>query len=145
VEVLAAISTSSLGAIRHNVKGIVKYIYRTAYPFNCAKEKNALHCRCDPQCPVYHLPDAPLPRQGVDPEPVLARKRRGDEPKGVVIPVKERYREQFEKSVAVIREMRAAGQKVSEILKRLNAESLPTKTGRQWRVHSLHETLRTLQ
>jgi len=61
---LAAISTSSPGAIRHNIKGIVKYLYSTGHPFNCGKEHNAIHRRCDPQCPLYYQAEAPLPKPG---------------------------------------------------------------------------------
>ena len=59
---LTVISKSSPGAIRHNTKGIVKYVYRIGYPFNCGKEHNVLQCRCDPQCPVYHQAEMPVPK-----------------------------------------------------------------------------------
>jgi hypothetical protein len=134
---LAAISTTSPGAIRHNTKGIVKYVYRTGYPFNCGKEHNALHCRCDPQCPVYHQAEAPLPKPGAGAE--------GDAPPQWLGRVKDRYRERFEKSLLAIREMRAAGRKSTEILERLNAEGLPTKTGRKWTSSTLSRALTTLQ
>jgi len=148
LEVLAAISTSSPGAIRHNTKGIVKYIYRTGYPFNCGKEHNALHCQCDPQCPVYHQIEAPLPKPGAAPDtvPVPATADAApDRPPRPVGRVKDHYREQFEKSLLVIQEMQALGKKPIEIVERLNAEGLPTKTGRKWTRPVLFQTLKTVR
>ena len=63
----------------------------------------------------------------------------------VVGRVKDHYRERFEKSLLVIREMRAAGRKSTQIVERLNAEGLPTKTGRKWTSQILSQTLKTLQ
>ncbi|MGO8676824.1 MAG: hypothetical protein ACLQVX_13250 [Limisphaerales bacterium] len=136
---LAAISTTSPGAIRHNIKGIVKFVYSTGYPFNCGKEHNAIHCRCDPQCPVYHQAEAPLPKPGALSGAADAE---GTQRIGRV---KDHYREQYEKSLLVIREMRAAGRKSTEIIERLNGENLPTKTGRKWSSSCLNLTLKTLE
>src|SRR5260370_31723649 len=55
---LGRISGSSPAAIQHNTKGIVKYVYLTGHAFNCGKEHNSLHCRCDRQCGIYHQVDA---------------------------------------------------------------------------------------
>jgi hypothetical protein len=140
--VLAAISTSSPGGIRHNTKGIVKYAYRTGYPFNCGKEDNALRCRCDPQCPLYHKIQVPPPKPSAVP---AAADAGGNElPQGVGR-VKDHYRERFEMSLLVIREMRAVGQKSTEIVGRLNAENLPTKTGRKWTSPLLSQTMKSLR
>jgi hypothetical protein len=138
-DVLKAISTSSLGEIRHNVKGVVKYIYRSGYPFNCDKEKNPLQCVCDPQCPRYLQEPLPLPKIGVEP----ATTDESGRPR-ILGRIKDHYREQFEKSCAVILEMHAAGQKPAEIMERLNAENLPTKTGRKWKGPVLNQTLKRL-
>ncbi len=133
--VLAGISKSSTGAIRHNTKGIVKYVYRSGYPFNCGKEDNVLRCRCNPQCPVYSQAPVPLPT------PVAAP----TVPAQGFIRVKDRYRERFEKSMLVIREMLAEGRKAVEIVERLNAEELPTKTGRKWTGPMMSQTLKSLR
>jgi hypothetical protein len=130
LEVLAAISTSSAGAIRHNTKGIVKYVYRSGYPFNCGKEHNALQCRCDPQCPIY--PQAPIPMPTPAAILAAAEAAAGNGPPRPIGRIKDHHRERYEKALLVIREMRAAGRKSSEIIERLNAEGLPTKTGRKW-------------
>jgi len=142
--VLAAISTSSPGAIRHNVKGIVKYVYHIGYPFNCEKEHNPLHCRCDPQCPVYHQAEVPLPKPG-SLFGAGAAQEQGHPPPQWIGRVKDHYREQYEKSLVVIREMRAAGQKPGDILERLNTEKLPTKTGRKWTNPTLSQTIKALE
>jgi hypothetical protein len=141
--VLAAISTSSAGAIRHNTKGIVRYVYRTGYPLNCGKEHNALQCRCDPQCPVYHRAPEPMPK----PTAVAARAAdaHGEGPPPQVGRVKDHYRERYEKSLLIIREMRATGRRSTDIVERLNAEGLPTKTGRKWTSAILSQALKTLR
>ena len=64
---LKLISKSSPGAIRHNTKGIVKYVYLTGHPFNCGKEHNSAHCRCDPQCRRYHQVDEEPPKHAAVP------------------------------------------------------------------------------
>jgi len=155
LDVLAAISTSSAGAIRHNTKGIVKFVYQSGYPFNCAKEQNPLHCRCDPQCPVYAQPEQPLPRPAPVPAPArpgIRAKRKVAEPAPEAgeasTPqvwqgrVKDQYRERHEKALIVIQEMRAAGHKPGAILEHLNRESLPTKTGRKWTAALLYQAAR---
>ena len=145
VGVLGAISTSSPGAIRHNTKGIVKYVYQVAFPFNCGKEGNALRCRCDPQCRLYHQPEEPLPKPTappvLPPPTKVAKPAQGAARIGLV---KDRYRERFEQSLAVIREMRGLGKRPAQMVERLNAEDLPTKTGRKWTVATLHQALNTL-
>jgi hypothetical protein len=138
-DVLKAISTSSLGAIRHNAKGVVKYIYRSGYPFNCDKEKNPLQCACEPHCPLY--PQAPLPLPKIGVEPALTDE--SGRPR-ILGRIKDHYREQYEKSLVVMREMHAAGHKPAEIMERLNAENLPTKTGRKWKGPVLNQTLKRL-
>ncbi len=141
LSVLRPISKSSPGAIRHNTKGIVKFVYLTGYPFNCGKENNSLQCRCDPQCRLYHQVEAPLPK----PVPVSAvADTESDDPSRRVGRVKDHHRESFEKSLTAMREMRAGGKKLSEIVERLNAQNLPTKTGRKWTSSILHRTLKTL-
>jgi hypothetical protein len=134
VGTLGRISTSSPGAIRHNTKGIVKFVYRQSYPFNCGKEQNAARCRCDPQCRLYHQPETPRPKPSESPV----------QPLQAVLPVKERYRERFEQALSVIREMRGSGKKQREMVERLNAEGLPTRTGRKWTDSILSNTLRKL-
>ncbi len=134
VEVLKAISTSGLSAIRHNVKGVAKYIYGVEYPFNCGKEQNPIRCRCDPQCPVYHKPEVP-PRT---PAELWAAEQARLAAAGLLPPVryevKKQYRQEYEKAVAIIQEMRAAGETLHKIVERLNAEKLPTITGRKWNI-----------
>ena len=139
---LAAISTSSPGAIRHNTKGIVKYIYRSGCPFNCAKERNALQCRCDPLCPIYPRVEVPVPKPSV--AAAAAAEARRNEPPQLIGRVKDRYREAYEKSLQAIREMQADGRKPAEIIERLNAENLPTKTGRKWTHQILSQAKKTL-
>jgi len=139
---LKPISKSSPSAIRHNTKGIVKFVYLTGQPFNCGKENNSLHCRCDPQCRLYHQVEAPLPKPV--PVPALADTE-ADGPSQRVGRVKDHHRENFEKSLTVMREMRASGKKSREIVERLNAENLPTKTGRKWTNSILNQTLKTLR
>jgi hypothetical protein len=143
LEVLAAISTSSPGVIRHNIKGIVKYVYQSGQPFNCGKEQNAIRCRCDPQCPVYHRVPEPPPKPV--PFSAAATDAQGNPAPQWVGRVKDHYREQYEKSLLLIREMFAAGRKADEILERLHAENLPTKTGRKWTHSTLAQILKTLR
>ena len=141
LDVLVAISKSSPGAIRHNTKGIVKYVYGVGYPFNCGKEHNVLLCRCDSQCPVYHQSEMPVPKR-VFVFPTTDAQ--GNKLRQWVGPVKAHYKEQYEKSLLVIREMHADGHRSTEIIERLNAENLPTKMGKKWTAPTLCLALKIL-
>jgi hypothetical protein len=59
-----------------------------------------------------------------------------------VLPVKQRYREQYLKAIAVAREKLAEGASLEEVAEHLNAQKLPTATGRKWNYGTIHRSLK---
>ncbi len=143
LETLAAISGTKPSGIRHSTKSNVRYIYRSEIPFVCGRERNRFRARCNEQCPVYTVMGdqprwgaparaIPLPGPGEPlfperPVPVIAP---------VVIqeyvPLKKRYREQFEEALKVVKAGLAKRERRETIVKQLNQSGLKTRTGRAW-------------
>jgi hypothetical protein len=128
VKVLSAISRSSPSAIRHSTKSNVRYIYRSETPFVCGRESNPCRARCEPHCPVYEA------MAGKTLEAELARLKPRPEPAPLVqvLPVKVRYRQEFEASIEMIRVALAGGATIADILQRLQEQGMKTRTGRAW-------------
>ncbi len=136
---LSQISSSSPSRIRHSTKSLIKYIYRSEdVSFDCGCEQNKLKAACEPNCPVYDemknkheirmklLHDAVnYVRPPIQPsaEPILQ--------------VRERYKEQFEKAMDVVREHLNQVSSVDEMTRYLNDQGYKSRTGKSWTVATL--------
>jgi hypothetical protein len=140
VKILSAISRSSASAIRHSTKSNVRYIYRSEIPFVCGRESNRCRARCEPHCPLYEA------MAGKTLEGELARLKPRPEPAPLVqvLPVKVRYRQEFEASLELIRGALAGGEKIADILQRLHEQAMKTRTGRPWTEATLRREIREL-
>ncbi len=140
VKILSAISRSSASAIRHSTQSNVRYIYRSEIPFVCGCESNRCRARCEPHCPVYEA------MAGKTLEGELARLKPRPEPAPPiqVLPVKARYRQEFEASLELIRAALAGGEKTADILQRLHEQGMKTRTGRPWSEATLRREIRVL-
>ncbi|HDZ89336.1 MAG TPA: hypothetical protein ENH37_01495 [Deltaproteobacteria bacterium] len=145
VDELSRISSSSPSRIRHSTKSLIKYIYGTSdLPFDCGCEQNGLKAACDPDCPVYHemktrfetrrqrLSDnvnylPPKLETSVEPPPLRVR---------------DRYREQFEKAMEVVRGELDQGSSVDEIKRYLVERGYKTRTGKPWTVCTLRNEIK---
>jgi hypothetical protein len=130
--ILACLSRRTPAAIRHSTKSNIKYIYKSAVPFQCQCEQNPFKADCGAHCPIYSDMKARLEAKANEPDAPRVY-RRPDPPVVVVYqPVKQRYREQFEKALSVIREEAAKGSRPRHILERLEQGGHKTRTGRKW-------------
>jgi hypothetical protein len=141
VKILAGISRSSPSAIRHSTKSNVRYIYRSEIPFVCGREANRCRARCEPQCPVYEA------MAGKTLEAELARlKPRLESALPVqMLPVKVRYRKEFEASLDMVRTALAGGETIAGIFQRLQEQGMKTRTGRPWTEATLRREIARLQ
>jgi hypothetical protein len=60
----------------------------------------------------------------------------------VILSVKQRFREQFEKGLAIARQKRTEGMRLEELAQFLNEQGWLTRTGRKWTPGILHQSLR---
>jgi len=135
---LACLSRRTPAAIRHSTKSNIKYIYKSAVPFQCQCEQNPFRADCGAHCPVYSDMQARLAAKANEPDPPLVPPR-PDPPAVIVLqPVKQRYREQFEKALSIIREEAAKGSRPRHILELLEQGGFKTRTGRKWTLFILH-------
>ena len=141
VKILSPISRSSASAIRHSTKSNVRYIYRSEIPFVCGRESNPCRARCEPHCPVYEA------MAGKTLEGELARLKPRPEPAPLVqmLPVKVRYRAEFEASLDMIRAALTGGEKIAAIIQRLQGQKMKTRTGRPWTQTTLRSEISKLQ
>jgi hypothetical protein len=132
VTMLSSISRSSASSIRHSTKSNVRYIYRGEAALVCGREGNQFLARCSDACPVHvEMGNKPRRAQGwaltapkdVSPTNLLAVP---------VVPVKQRYQEQFEAAVQLVRRELEKGAKKTSILDLLKQQEMKTRTGREW-------------
>jgi hypothetical protein len=140
VRELSQISSSSPSRIRHSTKSLIKYIYRSEdVSFDCGCEQNKLKAACELNCPIYGemkgkhkirmnqlYDDVHYVRPKIQPiaEPPLQ--------------IKERYKEQFDKVMDVVREHLNHISSVDEMTRYLNDQGYKTRTGKSWTAATLH-------
>lgn len=142
---LRAISRSSPSDIRHSTKCNVRYIYRSSVPFICGKEENPFRASCAASCPLYAVDMASVEKSAP------LRQDRSEQPSLVsspslppVLPVKERFREQYKAAEQFIRAEYAKGTSKDRILALLLEQDMKTKTGRSWTLANLWVEIRRL-
>ena len=148
VGVLSAISSSSKSQIRHSTKCNVRYIYRSDVTFDCGCANNRLKATCDPKCPIY---DEMAHKAKESKSPTIDGSYKAisgykvvDEIAPINHPIKDQYKEQFEKAVDVAQ--RYLNQRVSkkEIVSLLNDSGFRTRTGKKWSYSILANELKKL-
>jgi hypothetical protein len=133
VAMLSSISKASPSGIRHSTKSNVKYIYRADIPFLCECDENPFRALCSVDCPLYADMQAKL---------VEKRNKKSDMlyviPEPVGLPeiqkpsVRERYKNQFETALKVIRSEMEKGTGRRAILDLLIEREFKTRTGKRW-------------
>jgi len=133
---LAFLSDSPLSKIRHSTKSNIKYIFRADIEFQCDCKFNPFRAKCSATCPVHREMYAkykerkqaeanqtyevePLPQ--VDPDEFEYRPS-----------VKEKYKEQYQKSLRQMEELFAQGMPIKDIVEYLNEKKLYSRTGIKW-------------
>jgi len=143
VDVLSAISRSSLSQIRHSTKSNIKFIYRQAGKFVCRGPHNIFKAACDQNCPLYQeqlqLYEAYVQEQNTPRK--IEYKHEPRPPAPPPIAIKDRYRQQFEEAVKVIREKILAGSRMNDIVAYLHEKGYKTRTGKEWNSANLRADL----
>jgi hypothetical protein len=139
-EVLALTSKSGPSAIRHGTKANTRWVYKSNFGFNfeefVGQMPEAAFQNTPPYMPIFArwwelLAEAKQKARDSYVPPVFLP----------VLPVKKRFREQYEKSLAFARQKEAEGLALREIMELLNTQGMPTCTGRKWTEGNLHRAL----
>lgn len=132
VTMLASISTATASRIRHSTKSNVRYIYRSGAPFACGREENRFKATCSRECPAYAEWKPEITTETSPAAPVVQNDRPADAGVSPYLPVKERYREQFQTALDLVRQESAKGTETRALLGLLHHHGLKTRTGREW-------------
>jgi hypothetical protein len=139
-EVLALTSKSGPSLIRHGTKANTRWVYKSNLPFDFEAAIRAMPQPAQP-IPAYmplfavwwhELGEAKQRARDAYVPPVFLP----------VLPVKQRHKEAFQKALAFARAREAEGETATRIVELLNAEGLPTATGRKWTLSNLVRALR---
>jgi hypothetical protein len=145
LDVLSAISSTSLSQIRHSTKAIARYVYRSEVEFDCWKEENVVRGLCRGDCPVYGVILNSKRKERVPvPDESFEAEQDATEPEEKSVGVRELYREQFEQAMGFVREQQANGLPTRRIVRLLNDKGFKTRTGKQWSVSILGNELRRI-
>lgn len=141
LEVLAQYSKSGPSAIRHGTKANVRWVYKSDFVF-------------DFEAIAREVADNPLGTVAAY-MPILERwnnlqweakehQRRSYVPPVFVpvVPIKQKFREQFLKAMEFAKQKRSEGVKPGKIVAMLNEQGYLTKTGRKWTLGILSQSLR---
>jgi len=140
-EVLAQYSHSGMSAIRHGTKANVRWVYNSNLRFDFdALAKDPPESGFEGKPPYMSV----FTRWWEALYKEKARKRAEYVPPVFepVVPIKQRFRAQLEKAVAVALQKLEEGMNPGAVVDLLNAQGWLTKTGRKWTRGTLHLTLR---
>jgi len=143
---LSQISSSSPSRIRHSTKSLIKYIYRSeAVSFDCGCDQNKLKAACDPNCPIYgkmkHKHQIRMKQLYDDIHYVRPRDQPSVEPPPQV---RERYKEQFDKAMEVVKEHLNQVSCIDEMTQYLNDQGYKTRNGKSWTSSTLRNETKKL-
>ncbi len=143
---LSKISSSSPSRIRHSTKSLIKYIYRSeAVSFDCGCEQNKLKAACEPNCPIYgdmkHRHQIRMKQLYDDIHYVRPRVQPSVEPP---LQVRERYKEQFDKAMEVVKGHLNQVSCIDEMTQYLNDQGYKTRNGKSWTSSTLRNETKKL-
>jgi hypothetical protein len=136
LDVLAPLSSGSQSKIRHSTKSNLKYIFQSGIQFECDCKHNPFRAVCSENCPVYHKMYAGYQKRKaeeacqtyeVEPLPQIDPNEFEFRPS-----VKEKYKEQYAKSVKMMKELFEQGMSLKDIVFHLNQKKLYSRTGVRW-------------
>jgi hypothetical protein len=138
VDVLSVISSSKPSKIRHSTKSAIKYIHKSDAPFVCNCEHNIFKASCSKDCVIYEkMHDIYLVNFQKKQKLLEKFKNRSSDETALMKTYqskKEQYKEQFEKSLSLIKQYLDQGHKKKEIVKMLNDKGYKTLMGREWKL-----------
>ena len=143
---LSKISSSSPSRIRHSTKSLIKYIYRSEdVSFDCGCEQNKLKAACEPNCPIYGEMKVKhkirMKKLHDDIHFVRPRVQPSVEPP---LQVRERYKEQFDKAMEIVKEHLNQVSSINEMTRYLNDQGYKTRNGKSWTSSTLRNETKKL-
>ena len=136
LDVLAPLSSGSLSKIRHSTKSNLKYIFSSEVQFECDCKNNPFRAACNKNCPVYHKMYARYQKRKAE----EANQTYEVEPLPQIDPnefeyrpsVKEKYKEQYAKTVKMMKQLSEKGMPLKDMVTYLNQKKLYSRTGVRW-------------
>jgi hypothetical protein len=138
-EVLSEYSQSGRSQIRHGAKYNVRYVYDGSIECDFSALEGSLPAEFEGRPPF--MPVLERWREQLEEEKRRRRESYVWVPP-VVLSVKERYREQFEKGLQFAREKLGAGEGLAKVLTLMNQQGFLSRTGRRWSASTLMLSLR---
>lgn len=133
VAMLSSISRTSPSGIRHSTKSNLMYVYRSDIPFLCECDENPFRAHCSTDCPLYADMQAKLAeRRNKNPDILHVIQEPAGVPEMQKPSVRERYKNQFEAAIEVIRSEMEKGTERNAILNLLIERGFKTRTGKRW-------------
>nr|MBF0222074.1 hypothetical protein [Desulfobulbaceae bacterium] len=138
VDVLSIISSSSASQIRHSTKSSINYIHRSDIQFSCNCENNIFKALCSSDCHVYdemkdiYLKKLETEQKKIEEYQRIAEANKPDDTAPKPLSVYERYKQQFEEAVSLIKEYLEKGDTKKKIAVLLNEKGYKTSTGNDW-------------
>ena len=143
--VLSRISSSSPSRIRHSTKSLIKFIYRSdQVSLYCGCEQNILKAACDPYCPIYDEMQSRRRQDRLNKanQHIRPMVQSFSEPS---LSVKERYKEQFDKAMTVVKDRLSRVSTLDELNRYLNDQGFKSRTGRPWTTSILRNEIKVHQ
>jgi hypothetical protein len=143
-EVLGPYSKSSPSGIRHGTKAMTRYVYQSGIEIDFEAIVRDLPDSTFPGQPVYlavYNEWEKRLQQAKEDEKEARRKAAAAFVPPVRIPVKHRYRDQFDRSLELAMQKKAEGLKPGKIVTYLNEQGYLTRTGRKWTLPCLTREL----
>lgn len=150
LEVLSSRSRSGPSAIRHGTKSMTRYVYSQNKSFLCGCEMNSFHLRCETNCIIYvHQKNEYSVQEQKSKalyESILSKAdNENREADKIHAKLKDKYREQYEKALQVIKEEIANGSSNKMILNILLDAGFKSITGKQWTMSLVFNERKKLQ
>ena len=142
VDVLIAISSTKPSQIRHSTKSTIKFIHKSDVPFRCYCEHNIFKLTCSKDCTIYDkMHEIYLLKVEEEKRRIEENKKRSLEAKAAQPPekilLKDKYKEQFDDAVTLIKEYLDKGYTKKKITMILNEKGYKTITGKDWKTSNL--------
>lgn len=140
-EVLAPYSKSGRSAIRHGTKANIRWVYTSDFRFDFEAMANEASANNPDAAPVYLVM---LQMWNTSQWDQKEAKRKAYVPPVFepFVPKKQRFREQFERALAIAQQKKSEGEAMEQITEFLNEQGFLTITGRKWTMATVFRSLK---
>ncbi len=135
-DVLSDISSSSLSRIRHSTKSVIKYTEKSDVGFRCRAHYNIFKAACSDHCPLHSEMLQAYQQQVEEHKQYMEELRKQPEvpePDPESLPVRKRYKPQYDEAVNLIKKYLDEGFTKQNISDLLNQKGFKTINGKPWK------------